>query len=129
MVSRQQLSSCLTSTKRGGKARLTHTGQRVAELRVVDELPVVEPGHAVQVETVQADHVAVVALENQDRAPARRKADMACGSSEGGEDTERPGGAARRGRQRPRLSAQLVDARLRLLNWKRSAKDPEHRLS
>lgn len=51
-------------------AGLTHTRQGVAELRVRDKLPVVESRHAVQVEAVQADHVAVGALEDQDRAPA-----------------------------------------------------------
>lgn len=35
-----------------GGARLTHTRQGVAELRVRDKLPVVESRHAVQVETV-----------------------------------------------------------------------------
>ena len=52
---------------------LTHTRQRVAKLRIVDKLPIIESGHAVQVETVQADHVAVCALENQDGAPAEAK--------------------------------------------------------
>lgn len=52
-------------------AGLTHTGQGVAKLGVMDELPVIEPRHTVQVETVQTNHMAVVALENQDRAPAK----------------------------------------------------------
>lgn len=67
----------LISIKHGvGRGRLTHTRQRVAELRVRDKLPVVEPRHAVQVETVQADHVAVAALEYQDRAPAQTQTDV-----------------------------------------------------
>lgn len=50
-----------------GVGTASHTGQGVAKLRVMNKLPVVESGHTVQVETVQANDVAVVALEYQDR--------------------------------------------------------------
>lgn len=35
----------------------------------MDKLPIVESCDTIQVETVQTDHVAVVTLEDQDRAP------------------------------------------------------------
>ena len=46
----------------------------------MDELPVIQPGHAVEVEAVQADHVAGVAREHQDRAPAEARTDIPCGT-------------------------------------------------
>lgn len=42
-------------------------------MSIVDKLPIVESCDTIQVETVQTDHVAVVTLEDQDRAPAQTK--------------------------------------------------------
>lgn len=52
-----------------GVGTASHTRQRVAKLSVMDKLPIVESCNTVQVEAVQADHMAVVTLEDQDGAP------------------------------------------------------------
>lgn len=52
-----------------GVGTASHTRQGVAKLSVMDKLPIVESCNTVQVEAVQADHMAVVTLEDQDGAP------------------------------------------------------------
>lgn len=52
-----------------GVGTASYTWQGVAKLSVMDKLTIVESCDTVQVEAVQANHVTVGTLEDQDRAP------------------------------------------------------------
>lgn len=51
----------------------TYTGEGIAQLRVVDELAVIQHGHTVQMETVQANDMAMHTLEHKHRTPVKNK--------------------------------------------------------
>lgn len=51
----------------------TYTGEGVAKLWVMDELAVIQHGHTVQMEAVQANDMAMHTLEHKHRTPVKNK--------------------------------------------------------